>query len=49
MQTDRISAGLNLMNCVLLDSESTVHAFRNSTLLENIWAQEEVMTLVGNG
>ena len=49
MQTDRSSAGLNLKNCVLLDSESTVHAFCNSNLLEDIWAQEEVMTLVGNG
>ena len=27
MQTDRSAAGLNLKNCVLLDSESTVHAF----------------------
>ena len=49
MQTDRSAAGLNLKNCVLLDSESTVHAFCNSNLLEDIWAQEEVMTLVGNG
>ena len=49
MQTDRSSAGLNLKNCVLLDNEPTVHAFCNSNLLEDIWAQEEVMTLVGNG
>ena len=49
MQTDRSATGLNLRNCVLLDSESTVHAFCNSNLLEDIWAQEEVMTLVGNG
>ena len=45
MQTDRSAAGLNLKNCVLLDSESTVHAFCNSNLLEDIWAQEEVMIL----
>ena len=32
MQADRGSAGLNLKNCVLLDSESTVHAFCISNL-----------------
>ena len=42
IQTDRSSAGLNLKNCVLLDSESTVHAFCNSNLLDDIWAREEV-------
>ena len=38
MQTDRSATGLNLKNCVLLDSQSTVHAFCNSNLLEDIWA-----------
>ena len=48
MQTDRSSAGLNLKNCVLLHSESIVHTFCNSNLLDDIWAQEDVTTLVGN-
>ena len=43
MQTDRSAAGLNLKRCVLLDSESTVHTFCNSILLEDIWDQEKVM------
>ena len=43
MQTDRRSAGLNHKNYVLLDSESTVHEFCNSNLLEDIWAREEFM------
>merc|ERR1712197_78514 len=49
MQTDRSAVGLNLKNCVLLDSESTVHAFCNDSLLEKVWATDEVMTLLGNG
>ena len=36
IQTDRSSAGLNLKNCVLLDSGSTIHDFCNSNLLEDI-------------
>ena len=41
MQTDQSSAGLNLQNCVLLDSESTGNAFCNSNLLGDIWAQNQ--------
>ena len=49
MQHIKDSSGLNLRNCILLDNESTVHAFCNKNLLEKVWATTEVMTLVGNG
>ena len=49
IQTDRSANGLNLKNCVLLDSESTVYAFCNDNLLQNVWATDEIMTVVGNG
>ena len=49
MQHDRSASDLNLRNCVLLDSESTVYAFCNDNLLERVWATDEVMTLLGNG
>ena len=48
MQIDRSTSGLNFKNCVLLDSESKVHTFYYINLLQTIWAQEEVMTLVDN-
>ena len=34
IQTDRSSTGLNLKNCVLLDSEYSINAFCNNNLLE---------------
>lgn len=49
MQHIKDASGLNLRNCILLDNESTVHAFCNKNLLEKVWATTEVMTLVGNG
>ena len=49
VKTNRGVSGLNWKNCVLLESKSKVHTFCNCNLLQNILAQEEVMTLAGNG
>ena len=40
---------LDLRNCILLDSESTVHAFCNARFVEDIWDYQWKMTLLGNG
>ena len=34
---------------MLLDSESTVHAFCNRNLVEKVWATSDDMTLISNG
>ena len=49
LQTDRSAEGLDLKQCVLLDSESSAHTFCNANLLENIWSEPEKLTLKGNG
>ena len=49
VQNCRSAEGINLRNCVLLDSESTVHAFCNRNLVERVWAASDSMTLVSNG
>ena len=48
-QNCRSAEGINLRNCVLLDSESTVHAFCNRNLVEKVWKSEDSMTLGSNG
>ena len=49
MQTDRSALRFSFKNYVLLDSKSTVvHYFCKNYLMQNIWTQEEVMTLIGN-
>ena len=48
-QNCRSAEGINLRNCVLLDSESTVHAFCNRNLVERVWTSDDSMTLVTNG
>ena len=40
---------MDVRTCVLLDSQSTVHAFCNSDLVTDVWEVPEVMTLIGNG
>ena len=47
-QNCRSAEGINLRNCVLLDSESTVHAFCNRNLVETVWTSDESMTLTTN-
>ena len=37
------------LDCILLDSESTVHAFCNKNLVQKVWESSEPMTLHGNG
>ena len=49
VQDCRSAAGLDLTQCVLLDSESTVHAFCNRDLVSNIYHVEKPMNLVSNG
>ena len=49
LQTDRSAEGLNLRNCVLLDSESSAHTFCNTDLLETTWSGPDKLTLRGNG
>ena len=48
-QNCRSAEGINLRNCVLLDSESTVHAFCNRNLVERVWTSDDSMTLITNG
>ena len=48
-QNCRSAEGINLRNCVLLDSKSTVHAFCNRNLVEKVWKSEDSTTLVSNG
>ena len=48
-QSVRRAEDLDLRKCILLDSESTVHAFCNEKLVEEIWDVKNTMTLVSNG
>ena len=48
-QNCRSTECINLRNCILLDSESTVHAFCNRNLVERVWTSDDSMTLVTNG
>ena len=49
VQDWKSAVGLDLTQCVLLDSESTVHAFCNRDLVSNIYHVEKPMNLVSNG
>ena len=49
LQSNRSAEGLNLRNCVLLNSESSAHTFRNADLLETTWLGPDKLTLRGNG
>ena len=47
-QTNREADDLDLKNCVLLDSESSVHAFMNVDLMDRVWCSMDNITLEGN-
>ena len=49
VQDCKSAVGLDLTQCVLLDSESTVHAFCNRDLVSKIYHVENPMNLVSNG
>ena len=49
VQNYRSAVGLNLRNCSVLDSESTVHDFCNRNLVEKVWESEDSMTIVSYG
>ena len=49
VQNCRSAEGINLKNCVLLDSESIIHVFCNRNLVEKVWKSENSVTLVSNG
>ena len=48
-QNCRSAEDINLRNCVLLNIESTVHAFCNRNLVERVWTLDDSMTLITNG
>ena len=49
LQSCRSAEGLELRNCVLLDSESSAHTFCNADLLETVWTGPGKLTLKSNG
>ena len=40
---------VDLKNCVLLDSQSTVQAFCNKAFVDDIWTTSQKMIFIGNG
>merc|ERR1712197_200784 len=48
-QSSNSDRPLDLRNCILLDNQSTVHAFCNANFVEDIWNSQCKMTLLGDG
>ena len=48
-QTNKSAEGLDLKQCVLLDSESSAHTFCNANLLETTLSGRDKLTLKENG